>query len=575
MLRELGAPERNLPLSKKIWDINWGYVLLICATASVGFVMLYSAADGNLDPWASRQMIRFAAGLVVMFVVALIDIRIWIRLAYPLYAIALLMLVSVEVMGVVGMGAKRWVDIGPIQLQPSEIMKITLVMAVARYFHGLALEDIGRIRYLIPPLILVAMPAALVLRQPDLGTTLLLVAGTGIVFFVAGVRLWKFALLFGSAVPSAFVAYQYLHEYQQKRIFIFLNPESDPLGAGYHIMQSKIALGSGGIFGKGLVQGTQSHLNYLPEMRTDFIFSMLAEEFGMVGGLILFALYILLMAYGYAIALRSRNQFGRLLAVGMTGVFFLYVFINIAMVMGLVPVVGVPLPLISYGGTSMLTLLVGFGLIMSVYLHRDVEIPTNKYCFSSYWRCLITCSSFHCELGRDVFHDRVSVSGDLTMRIYASTIIGAFLGLVSPLELIAEPVIGTADILSGEVLVVNGKSFRLYGIDAPEKGQLCKNKVGKSFDCGRIAATGLMDLTVGAEVHCEAASDSQTVPIIATCSAGGYDLSEGMVYTGWALPDPQTGALLERFQMQAKSKKHGLWAGEFDPPWIWRAQQPQ
>jgi len=379
MLRELGAPETSLPLSKKIWELNWGFVLLICATASVGFVMLYSAADGNLDPWASRQMIRFAAGLFVMFVVALVDIRIWLRLAYPLYAIALLMLGAVEVMGVVGMGAKRWVEIGPIQIQPSEIMKITLVMAVARYFHGLPIEDVRRIRWLIVPLILVGMPSALVLRQPDLGTTLLLVAGAGIVFFAAGVSLWKFGLLIGSALPAAFFAYQFLHEYQQKRILIFLNPESDPLGSGYHIMQSKIALGSGGIFGKGWVQGTQSHLNYLPEMRTDFIFSMLAEEFGMVGGLVLFALYILLIAYGYAIAYRSRNHFGRLIAIGMTGVFFLYVFINIAMVMGLVPVVGVPLPLISYGGTSMLTLLVGFGLIMSVYVHRDLELHSNTY----------------------------------------------------------------------------------------------------------------------------------------------------------------------------------------------------
>jgi rod shape determining protein RodA len=378
MLRELGAPDTHLPLSRKVWDINWGFVLLICATASVGFVMLYSAAGGNIEPWASRQMMRFAAGLVIMFIVALVDIRIWMRLAYPAYAVGLLLLVAVEVAGEVGMGAQRWVDIGPLQIQPSEIMKITLVLALARYFHGLSLIDVGRVRWLIVPLVLVAMPSALVLRQPDLGTTLLLIAGAGTVFFTAGVRWWKFLLVLGTAIPTGFLAYQYLHEYQKKRILILLNPESDPLGAGYHIMQSKIALGSGGVFGKGLVQGTQSHLNYLPEMRTDFIFSMLAEEFGMMGGLILFALYILLMAYGYAIALRSQNQFGKLLAVGMTGIFFLYVFINIAMVMGLVPVVGVPLPLISYGGTSMLTLMIGFGMIMSVYIHRDVDMPRRK-----------------------------------------------------------------------------------------------------------------------------------------------------------------------------------------------------
>jgi len=379
MLRDLGGPDKPMSLAKKIWELNWGLVFLICIAASVGFLMLYSAANGNIEPWASRQMIRFGVGISVMFIIAVTDIRLWLRLAYPLYAIALLMLGAVEIMGVIGMGAKRWVEIGPIQVQPSEIMKITLVMALARYFHGLSVEDVGRIRWLVLPLILVGMPAALVLRQPDLGTALLLVAGGGIVFFVAGVRWWKFALVIGTAIPVGFFAYQFLRDYQKKRILIFLNPESDPLGAGYHIMQSKIALGSGGVFGKGFIKGSQSHLNYLPEMNTDFIFSMLAEEFGMVGGLSLFALYFLILAYGYAIAIRSRNQFGRLLALGLTGVFFLYVFINIAMVMGLVPVVGVPLPLISYGGTSMLTLLISFGLIMSVYVHRDVEIQAQRY----------------------------------------------------------------------------------------------------------------------------------------------------------------------------------------------------
>lgn len=378
MLRELGEKNTSVPLAQKIWDMNWGFVLLICATASVGFLMLYSAADGHLEPWASRQMMRFGVGLMLMFVVALVDIRIWLNLAYPLYAIALVLLGTVEVMGVVGMGARRWIDFGLFQLQPSEVMKIALIMALARYFHNLGLEDVRRIRWLMPPLFLVLVPAALVMRQPDLGTALMLVAGAGIVFFVAGVRLWKFALIIGAAVPAGFFAFQFLHDYQKNRVLTFLNPERDPLGAGYHILQSKIALGSGGVFGKGLLLGTQSHLNYLPEMRTDFIFSMLAEEFGMVGGLLLFSLYILLIAYGYAIAYRSRNHFGKLLAIGMTGIFFLYIFINVAMVMGLVPVVGVPLPLISYGGTAMLTLLIGFGLIMSVYLHRDVDIPGKR-----------------------------------------------------------------------------------------------------------------------------------------------------------------------------------------------------
>tara|TARA_R110002072_G_scaffold241900_2_gene400743 strand:- start:10 stop:1146 length:1137 start_codon:yes stop_codon:yes gene_type:complete len=378
MYRELGQKSVTIPLTRKLWDINWGFVLLICATASIGFLMLYSAANGNLEPWASRQMVRFGAGLLLMFAVSLVDIRIWLQLAYPAYFVALALLGAVEIMGDIGMGARRWIDLGPFQIQPSEVMKIAIIMALARYFHNIGLEDVRRIRWLIPPLLLVLMPAGLVLRQPDLGTALMLIAGAGIVFFAAGVRLWKFALLVGTAIPGGFFAFQFLHDYQKKRVLTFLNPENDPLGAGYHIMQSKIALGSGGVFGKGLLQGTQSHLNYLPEMRTDFIFSMLAEEFGMVGALLLFALYILLIAYGYAIAYRSRNHFGKLLALGLTGIFFLYVFINVAMVMGLVPVVGVPLPLISYGGTSMLTLMISFGLIMSVYIHRDIDIPGKR-----------------------------------------------------------------------------------------------------------------------------------------------------------------------------------------------------
>ncbi len=378
MLRELGQKNVSIPLTQKLWDINWGFVLLICATASIGFLMLYSAANGSVEPWASRQMLRFAIGLSLMFAIALIDVRIFLKLAYPAYFFALALLGAVEVMGHIGMGARRWIDLGPFHIQPSEVMKIAIILALARYFHNIGLEDTRRIRWLVVPVLLVIMPVALVLRQPDLGTALLLAAGAGIVFFAAGVRLWKFALLAGIAIPGAFFAFQFLHDYQKKRVLTFLNPENDPLGAGYHIMQSKIALGSGGVFGKGLLQGTQSHLNYLPEMRTDFIFSMLAEEFGMVGALLLFALYVLLIAYGYAIAYRSRNHFGKLLAIGLTGVFFLYVFINVAMVMGLVPVVGVPLPLISYGGTSMLTLLISFGLVMSVYIHRDIDIPGKR-----------------------------------------------------------------------------------------------------------------------------------------------------------------------------------------------------
>jgi rod shape determining protein RodA len=336
--------------------------------------MLYSAANGNLDPWASRQFARFCVGIIVMLAIALINIQIWMRYAYLFYLITLGLLVIVEVAGNVGMGAQRWLSFGYFNLQPSELMKISLVLSLARYFHGASIDDVGRPTHLIVPLLMIALPSALVLRQPDLGTTLLLVMASGAIFFTAGVRMWKFGVFFVATIGAMPVGWQFLHEYQKLRVLTFLNPESDPLGSGYHIIQSKIALGSGGVFGKGFMQGTQGHLRFLPEMQTDFIFTMLAEEFGMMGGVGLLALYGLILVYGFAMTLRSRNQFGRLVGAGITTTFFLYVFINIAMVMGLIPVVGVPLPLISYGGTAMMSLLIGFGFLLSVWVHRDVMI---------------------------------------------------------------------------------------------------------------------------------------------------------------------------------------------------------
>ena len=285
-----------------------------------------------------------------------------------------MLLAAVEAFGTVGMGAQRWIDLKVVQLQPSEVMKIALVMALARYFHGTSLEDIGRPTVLIIPLLMVAAPVLLILRQPDLGTAVMLVAGAVALFYLAGVRIWKFLLVFGAALAALPFAWSMLHTYQKNRIMTFLDPERDPLGSGYHIMQSKIAIGSGGVSGKGFMNGTQSHLNFLPEKQTDFIFTMLAEEFGLIGGLILLALYGLVMIYGLVIALRARSQFGRLLAMGVTATFSPYVFINVAMVLGMIPVVGVPLPLISYGGTAMLTVMIGFGLLMNVHIHRDTRI---------------------------------------------------------------------------------------------------------------------------------------------------------------------------------------------------------
>ncbi len=365
----------EMSLGEKLRQINWGLVVLASLIAGIGFAMLYSAANGSVEPWASRQMVRFSVGLALMLGIALIDVRFLFRYAYLVYFGALGLLVAVELFGISGMGAQRWIDLRLIQLQPSELMKVGLVLALARYFHGLSTEELGRPLYLLMPIVLTVAPAALVLKQPDLGTAaILLMLGTA-VFFCAGVRVWMFALVGFLGLTAIPIGWQFLHAYQKRRVLTFLNPESDPLGAGYHILQSKIALGSGGVFGKGFLQGTQSHLNFLPEKQTDFIFTMLAEEFGLVGGLGLLGLYTILLAYGIAIGLRARNQFARVLGVGLSCNLFLYVFINIAMVMGLMPVVGVPLPLISYGGTAMLTVMATLGLMMSVYIHRDVRIP--------------------------------------------------------------------------------------------------------------------------------------------------------------------------------------------------------
>ena len=379
--KPVGASGRqeDKSLGEKIRGISWGLVLLLTAIAGVGFAMLYSAASGHFEPWMSRQMMRFAIGLLLMLGVAILDLRFWLRYAYLFYLFAFALLVFVEVEGQIGMGAQRWIDLGAFQIQPSEIMKIALVLALARYFHRLDFDAIGKPLPLFVPIGLVLTPAGLVLLQPDLGTAGMLLLIGAAMFFLAGVKLWKFVVVGLLGLGAIPIGWEFLRDYQRQRVLTFLNPESDPLGSGYHILQSKIAFGSGGVFGKGFLMGTQSHLNFLPERQTDFIFTMLAEEFGMAGGLVLLGLYGLVILYGYAIAMRSRNQFGRLLALGITSSLFFYVFINTAMVMGLIPVVGVPLPLISYGGTAMLTLLMGFGFVLSVNIHRDTRIGQHSF----------------------------------------------------------------------------------------------------------------------------------------------------------------------------------------------------
>ena len=367
--------QSDMSFGQRLWQINWFFVLLVSLTASVGFVMLYSAANGNLNPWASRQIVRFVVGVFLMLLVAVIDIHVWLRYAYAIYAVSLVLLVAVELNGSVGMGAQRWVDLGVFTIQPSELMKISIILLLARYFYASQLESVSRVSHLLVPLLLMAAPAFLVLRQPDLGTTILMVATGVVLMFLAGVRIWVFVVGAFAGIAAVIPLWQFvLRDYQKARLLTFISPEKDPLGAGYHILQSKIALGSGGVFGKGLLQGTQSHLSFLPEKHTDFIFTMLVEELGLVGGLGLLGLYLLLLIYCFAISLRCRSHFGRLIGMGVSTSFFLNIFVNIAMVMGVVPVVGMPLPLVSYGGTAMLTTMFSFGLLLCVYVHRDVQI---------------------------------------------------------------------------------------------------------------------------------------------------------------------------------------------------------
>lgn len=374
MLDGFSRDDGERGLLANFFEINWGLVILITVVCCIGFAMQYSAAGGSMEPWAGRQIMRFAAGLVLMVGVALVHLRWWFLLAYPIYGAGLLLLVAVEIFGRIGMGAQRWIDLGIVQFQPTELMKFGLVLVLARYFHGLPQDAIARPATLAWPVLLGLVPSALVAKQPDLGSALLLLTLTASMMFLAGVRIWKFVAV-GSAILAALpLAWTQLRDYQKQRVLVFLDPENDPLGSGYHIIQSKIALGSGGIWGKGFMQGTQSYLQFLPEKQTDFIFTMYAEEFGLVGGIVLLALYSAILIYGTMIALTAKSQFGRLVAAGIMVAFWVYAFINMAMVTGLIPVVGEPLPLVSYGGTALMALLISFGLVINVSIHRGVQV---------------------------------------------------------------------------------------------------------------------------------------------------------------------------------------------------------
>jgi rod shape determining protein RodA len=362
---------------RKVLYLNWPLIVLVVTVAGIGFLMLYSVAGGSFTPWAEPQIKRFGVGLVVMLGVAMVPIWFWRNLSVVAYGVSILLLLAVAFFGDVGMGAKRWIDLGFIRLQPSELTKITMVMLLAAYYDWLPAKRISKPLWVALPVLLILLPTFMVFRQPDLGTSILLLFAGGGLMFLAGVHWAYFAAVIMSGVglvvavfESRGTTWQLLKGYQYKRIDTFLDPGSDPLGAGYHITQSKIALGSGGWTGRGFMQGTQSRLNFLPEKHTDFIFTTLAEEFGFIGGISLLGLYSLIIVFCVATAIATRDRFSSLVTGGIAITFFLFFAVNMSMVMGLIPVVGVPLPMVSYGGSVMLVLMVAFGLVHSAHIHR-------------------------------------------------------------------------------------------------------------------------------------------------------------------------------------------------------------
>jgi rod shape determining protein RodA len=371
--------DRSFGLVRKFLALNWLFVLCVCALAGVGYAALYSAAGGATEPYATSQLYRFFTALLLMLAIAMVDIRLIAKTSWVAYAAGILLLIVVMKFGHTGLGAKRWMTIAGVEIQPSELMKLFLILALASYFHRATHERIGNPLFLIPAVLVILLPVGLILKEPNLGTAVIVALIGAVVMLGAGVRWWKFALVIAIIGITLPMIYHHLHDYQRARIITFLNPGSDPLGAGYNIIQSKIALGSGGLEGQGYLHGTQNQLNFLPEKQTDFVFTIIAEEFGFLGSMAVLALLFSIVMIALYTALRSEHQFGRLVALGIGANFFLYCFVNLSMVMGLIPVGGVPLPLISYGGSALTAVMLGFGVLMSIHVHRDVEFAVQDF----------------------------------------------------------------------------------------------------------------------------------------------------------------------------------------------------
>tara|TARA_B100000676_G_C17973537_1_gene784748 strand:+ start:55 stop:1194 length:1140 start_codon:yes stop_codon:yes gene_type:complete len=371
----IGHDSSDLNILSRLRSINFFFLLIVILIFLFGVLSLYSVSGGEFNSLPVKHIERFLLGLIVFFIICSIDIKFFFKLAYPIFLLSLLFLIIVPFFGTETSGATRWIQIGGISLQPSEFIKFTLILALAKYFHSSTDERMIFIKKFILPLVIILIPVIIVASQPDLGTAVVIFIGGISIFWIIGLN-YRYFITGGVMIfLSMPLLWQYLKDYQKERVFTFFNPERDPLGNGYHIMQSKIALGSGGVLGKGYLDGTQSHLNFLPEMHTDFIFTMFGEEFGFLGATALISLYAGLIFLSIKMSLQSRSDFGKYLSLGVSTVFFIYVFVNISMVTGLLPVVGVPLPLVSYGGSSMLAVMGGFGLLMNCYIHQKTILP--------------------------------------------------------------------------------------------------------------------------------------------------------------------------------------------------------
>ncbi len=366
-------------LVEKLKQLPAGILTVTFALFLVGVTVLLSAAKGHFHPWAIKQLATAIFALPLIIAIMLTDIRYWFRISYRLYFIGIFLLVAVVLVGQVGgLGAQRWLKLGPIQFQPSELAKVFLILALARYYHLLHLNNLHKLTSLVIPAAMTGLAAALILIQPNLGTAAITCIVSGLMMFVTGISWKKITFVVVSILLALPILWGHMHDYQKQRVHTFLHPEDDPLGSGYNIIQSKIAVGSGGVFGKGFLNGSQTQLNFVPEQQTDFIFSILAEEFGFAGSMIMIGLYAGIFVLSWLISTGCTSVYAKTVVLGMASLIFVHVFINVGMVIGILPVVGVPLPLISYGGSSLISSLIAVAFIVNAHIHRNVHIYINE-----------------------------------------------------------------------------------------------------------------------------------------------------------------------------------------------------